>query len=75
MESQPQYPELRINPENFHPCIMSPDLVLDLTCSGSKNSPISNKSLLSQSCLSHSVWLWTDGITLLFFIKLKRILA
>ena len=21
MESQPQNPELRINPENFHPCI------------------------------------------------------
>ena len=22
MESQPQNPEFRINPENFHPCIM-----------------------------------------------------
>ena len=22
MESQPQNPELRINPENFHPCIL-----------------------------------------------------
>ena len=21
MESQPQNPELRINPENFHPCV------------------------------------------------------
>ena len=23
MESQPQNPEFRINPENFHPCISS----------------------------------------------------
>ena len=23
MESQPQNPEFRINPENFHPCFMS----------------------------------------------------
>ena len=23
MESQPQYPEFRNNPENFHPCISS----------------------------------------------------
>ena len=23
MESQPQNPEFRINPENFHPCIVS----------------------------------------------------
>ena len=25
MESQPQNPEFRINPENFHPCIMLKD--------------------------------------------------
>ena len=24
MESQPQNPEFRINPENFHPCISNP---------------------------------------------------
>ena len=23
MESQPQNPEFRINPENFHPCVLS----------------------------------------------------
>ena len=31
MESQPQNPELRNNPENFHPCVTM-----------SQNSPVSN---------------------------------
>ena len=32
MESQPQNPEFRINPENFHPCI-SPEEKLSSSCS------------------------------------------
>ena len=28
MESQPQNPEFRINPENFHPCETYPELVI-----------------------------------------------
>ena len=28
MESQPQNPEFRINPENFHPCITKKKLIL-----------------------------------------------
>ena len=34
MESQPQNPEFRINPENFHPC--NTDLEIKLSCCGSQ---------------------------------------
>ena len=27
MESQPQNPEFRINPENFHPCTMNDNIL------------------------------------------------
>ena len=29
MESQPQNPEFRINPENFHPCTLHSELSFD----------------------------------------------
>ena len=31
MESQPQNPEFRYNPENFHPCYMSAHVFLNLS--------------------------------------------
>ena len=30
MESQPQNPEFRINPENFHPCIYGQFLLMNV---------------------------------------------
>ena len=43
MESQPQNPEFRINPENFHPCIYA-------SCKGS-DDPVHLPSLVSHSQL------------------------
>ena len=39
MESQPQNPEFRNNPENFHPCISSVNLILKRTRSD-VNKPV-----------------------------------
>ena len=33
MESQPQKPEFRNNPENFHPCIYKYDPATNFVCS------------------------------------------
>ena len=41
MESQPQNPEFRITPENFHPCIYSlSDVLINYTRAPSSNLPI-----------------------------------
>ena len=49
MESQPQNPEFRINPENFHPCI--PELLVDNSCPDCTSSRL----VLSTSLLDLSV--------------------
>ena len=49
MESQPQNPEFRINPENFHPCI--PELWVDNSCPDCTSSRL----VLSTSLLDLSV--------------------
>ena len=32
MESQPQNPEFRINPENFHPCVVNECTLVTVMC-------------------------------------------
>ena len=50
MESQPQNPELRINPENFHPCMSAHVLMNLLNKLGKRDNMRGLSSILSIFC-------------------------
>ena len=48
MESQPQNPEFRINPENFHPCYYARVKVKNLKILNFRNSNLITNSMLTK---------------------------
>ena len=62
MESQPQNPEFRINPENFHPCKLTfMTSVLLFSFSGSANNTISGCFTEKYTVIT-GVW-WSGEVT------------
>ena len=53
MESQPQNPEFRINPENFHPCAPGSTIALHELCSSELKTGIHFHLYVLQPNLNH----------------------
>ena len=68
MESQPQNPEFKINPENFHPYVL-PDNLVSVSLSFSRRSfcVVFSPSSLVKTCCSSIFTLPTSCIVYTFF--------
>ena len=62
MESQPQNPEFRINPENFHPCTLEDTTGTSLVTAQSSRNQIFKISDYTTSVFSRNMASWLIAI-------------
>ena len=63
MESQPQNPEFRNNPENFHPCAYGIKSILHMYCCGTRKSHPSTRIICQKrgSAEFLAKLFWSEG--------------